>query len=64
MRVLHVLDHSLPVQSGYSFRGHAILREQRKLGISTLQVTSSKHGASNARREAVGDMEFFWQANQ
>jgi PEP-CTERM/exosortase A-associated glycosyltransferase len=59
MRVLHVLDHSLPVQSGYSFRGHAILREQRKLGIATCQVTSSKHGASSARREAVGDMEFY-----
>jgi glycogen(starch) synthase len=59
VRVLHVLDHSLPVQSGYSFRGHAILREQRKLGIATYQVTSSKHGASSARREAVGDMEFY-----
>lgn len=59
MRVLHVLDHSLPVQSGYSFRGHAILREQRKLGIETLQVTSSKHGPSPTGREAVGDMEFY-----
>ncbi len=59
MRVLHVLDHSLPVQSGYSFRGHAILREQRKLGITTVQVTSSKHGPTSGAREAVGDMEFY-----
>jgi PEP-CTERM/exosortase A-associated glycosyltransferase len=59
MRVLHVLDHSLPVQSGYSFRGHAILREQRKLGITTSQVTSSKHGRSSAGRETVGDMVFY-----
>lgn len=59
MHVLHVLDHSLPVQSGYSFRAHAILREQRKLGITTLQVTSSKHGHSDVQREAVGEMEFY-----
>ncbi len=59
MRVLHVFDHSLPVQSGYSFRGHAILREQRKLGITTIQVTSPKHGTSSSSRESVGDIEFF-----
>ena len=30
-RVLHVLDHSLPVQSGYTFRTLAILGAQRSL---------------------------------
>jgi PEP-CTERM/exosortase A-associated glycosyltransferase len=43
-RILHVLDHSLPVQSGYSFRSAAILREQRKLGWETVHVTGPKHG--------------------
>ena len=29
LRVLHVFDHSVPLQSGYTFRSSAILREQR-----------------------------------
>ena len=28
MRILHILDHSLPPHSGYSFRTVAILRER------------------------------------
>lgn len=44
MRVLHILDHSLPLHSGYSFRTVAILREQRALGIETAQLTTPRHG--------------------
>ena len=43
MRILHVLDHSLPVHSGYTFRTGAILREQARLGWETLHLTSPKH---------------------
>ena len=43
MRILHVFDHSIPLHSGYTFRSLAILREQRKLGYETLQLTSPKH---------------------
>ena len=32
LRILHVLDHSIPLHSGYAFRTRAILREQRRLG--------------------------------
>ena len=35
MRILHVLDHSVPLHSGYAFRTLAILREQRALGCET-----------------------------
>jgi PEP-CTERM/exosortase A-associated glycosyltransferase len=59
MRVLHILDHSLPVQSGYSFRSAAILREQRKLGIETVQVTSTKHDKGSGLHERVNDLEFY-----
>jgi PEP-CTERM/exosortase A-associated glycosyltransferase len=44
LRVLHVLDHSLPLHSGYTFRTANILREQRKLGWQTFHLTSPKHG--------------------
>ena len=50
MRILHVLDHSIPLHSGYTFRTRSILREQRALGWETFHVTGSKQGASDARR--------------
>lgn len=43
-RVLHVLDHSLPEQSGYAYRSHAILRELQKQGLLLEVVTSPKQG--------------------
>jgi PEP-CTERM/exosortase A-associated glycosyltransferase len=43
-RVLHVLDHSIPLHSGYSFRTRSILKQQRALGIDTDQLTSGKQG--------------------
>ena len=48
MRVLHVLDHSIPLHSGYTFRTLAILREQDRLGWQTLQFTTPKQGAGSA----------------
>jgi hypothetical protein len=51
MKVLHVLDHSLPVQSGYAFRSAAIIREQRRMGWETVQLTGPKQGASAAATE-------------
>ena len=35
MRILHVLDHSIPLQSGYTFRALSLLTEQRRLGWET-----------------------------
>ena len=48
MKVLHVLDHSIPLQSGYTFRTRAILNEQRALGWDTVQVTGPKHNPGKA----------------
>lgn len=48
MKILHIFDHSIPLHSGYTFRSHAILREQRKLGWETAHVTSSKHAVDLA----------------
>lgn len=43
LRILHVFDHSLPLQSGYSFRSVALLREQRRRGWITSHLTTPKH---------------------
>lgn len=58
LRILHVLDHSLPLHSGYTFRTLAILREQRKLGWQTLQLTSPKQGAVAVLHEDIDGWTF------
>lgn len=58
LRVLHVLDHSAPLHSGYAFRTLAILREQRRLGWDTIQLTSPKQGATAAAREEADGWTF------
>src|SRR4051812_19600319 len=58
MRVLHVLDHSVPLHSGYSFRTLSILKGQRKLGIETFQLTSPKHTAPGPAEETVEGFTF------
>jgi PEP-CTERM/exosortase A-associated glycosyltransferase len=59
MRILHVLDHSIPLHSGYTFRTRAILREQRKLGWETFHITSPKHTATQLLEEEVDGLHFF-----
>jgi len=58
MRILHVLDHSIPLHSGYTFRTEAILREQRALGWETCQLTTPKQGSAGADLEDVDGLRF------
>lgn len=59
MRVLHVLDHSIPLHSGYTFRTRSILREQRALGWETFHVTGSKQNSGDMREETVDGLHFY-----
>ena len=59
LRVLHVLDHSIPLHSGYTFRTLAILREQRKLGWQTFHLTSPKQIHCDANEEEVDGWHFY-----
>ena len=59
MRVLHILDHSIPLHSGYTFRTAAILREQRALGWETFHLTSPKQGATASAEEDVEGLRFY-----
>ncbi|HEY8622760.1 MAG TPA: TIGR04063 family PEP-CTERM/XrtA system glycosyltransferase [Casimicrobiaceae bacterium] len=59
MRILHVLDHSIPMQSGYAFRTRAILREQRRMGWETFHLTSPKHTAPSEPIEEVDGLSFY-----
>ncbi len=59
MRILHILDHSIPLHSGYTFRSAALLREQRALGWETFHLTSPKQGSTEAVAEEVDGLQFF-----
>jgi len=59
MRTLHVLDHSIPLHSGYTFRTAALLREQRALGWETFHLTSPKQGETPASFEDVDGLRFY-----
>jgi PEP-CTERM/exosortase A-associated glycosyltransferase len=58
LRILHVLDHSLPHHSGYAYRTVAILREQRALGWQTQQVTTPRQGPSPTPVQVVDGWTF------
>ncbi|WP_394752006.1 TIGR04063 family PEP-CTERM/XrtA system glycosyltransferase [Crenothrix sp.] len=59
MKILHILDHSIPLHSGYTFRTRAILEQQRALGWKTFQVTSAKHTVVGASLEDIDGFDFF-----
>lgn len=59
MRILHILDHSLPLHSGYTFRTAAILREQRVLGWETFHLTTPKQGKSAVPEEEADGLRFY-----
>jgi PEP-CTERM/exosortase A-associated glycosyltransferase len=59
LRILHVLDHSIPLHSGYTFRTAAILREQRALGWETFHLTGEKQINCTASEEDVDGLHFY-----
>ncbi len=58
MRVLHVLDHSLPLHSGYTFRTRALLLGQRRLGWETVHLTTPRHFKEGPNPEVVDGLAF------
>jgi glycogen(starch) synthase len=58
LRILHVLDHSLPLQSGYVFRSLGILGAQHSFGWKTVQITTPRHNAGAPAVERVDGWEF------
>jgi PEP-CTERM/exosortase A-associated glycosyltransferase len=59
MRILHVLDHSLPLHSGYTFRTRAILKAQVARGWTVAGVTGPRYNAVRPDPETVEDLTFF-----
>lgn len=57
-RILHILDHSLPLHSGYTFRTRAILRAQIAQGWEVKGVTGHRHSAKGPAIETVDGLTF------
>lgn len=59
MRILHVLDHGLPLQSGYTFRTRAILKAQAARGWTVAAITGPRHGEARVKAEIVDGLDFY-----
>jgi glycogen synthase len=57
-RILHVLDHSLPLHSGYTFRTRAILKAQQAMGYEVRGITGLRHIADGPDAEEADGIRF------
>jgi PEP-CTERM/exosortase A-associated glycosyltransferase len=57
-RVLHVLDHSLPLHSGYAFRTRAIMTAQLAQGLDVRGITGLRHAAAGPPVETFNSLTF------
>jgi len=58
MKVLHILDHSLPYFSGYSFRSDYIINAQMRMGLHPVALTSPKHEDFNRECETIDGVDY------
>ncbi len=64
MTVLHVLDHSVPLHSGYSYRSQSIVEFQRRLGLRPVVLTSPKHGSEADGVETIEGLRYYRTARE
>lgn len=57
-RILHVLDHSLPLHSGYAFRTRAIMCAQTAAGHAVRGLTGVRQGPSAESEESHAGLTF------
>ena len=58
-RILHILDHSLPLHSGYTFRTRAILKSQQASGLDVRGITGQRHAADGPAIEEADGLTFY-----
>ncbi len=59
MTILHILDHSVPLFSGYSFRSRSIVRFQSQLGLRPVVLTSPKHGSQREEVQTIDGLPYY-----
>jgi glycogen synthase len=58
MRILHIFDHSLPLQSGYVSRSLGIIAAQRSRGWETLHLTTPRYQPAAVSCETIEGLVF------
>ena len=58
-RILHILDHSLPAHSGYTFRTRALMKAQMANGWTVAGVTGVRHPLPGPAHEVVEGLDFY-----
>src|SRR4051812_6345103 len=58
MRILHVLDHGLPLHSGYTFRPRAIVPAQQARGLEVACLPGARHQAEGPDPETIDGITF------
>ena len=64
MKIIHIFDHSFPLQDGYSARSLAILQQQVKRGWKVFPLTGPRQGSLNEDNEVIFDINFFRTKNK
>lgn len=59
MKVYHILDHYIPIYTGYTFRTRYILDFQKKSGIDARAIISPKNSQGLKSRETLYGIECF-----
>lgn len=57
-RILHILDHSLPAHSGYTFRTRALMKAQLAKGWDVAGLTGVRHPVPGPAEEMVDGLRF------
>ncbi|NMW32465.1 glycosyltransferase, exosortase A system-associated [Altererythrobacter sp. RZ02] len=58
-RILHILDHSLPLHSGYTFRTRAIMKSQQNAGMDVRGITGQRHAADGPMVQETEGLTFY-----
>ena len=59
MTSLHILDHSVPLMSGYSSRSRSIVQFQERLGLRPVVLTSPKQGGGSDGVETIEGLPYY-----
>lgn len=59
MKILHVLDTSVPVISGYTSRAYYLIQNQKKLGVTPVSLTSERFFSENDSIENLEGVTYY-----
>lgn len=59
MKILHVLDVSIPRLKGYAIRSQGIVEAQAKIGLCPIVISSPRHGNVSSSKEVFNGITYY-----